>query len=181
MKAYIKNLSNIDSNLTGFSVVHSETNIPNVDFIVEDLSTLPSSDPLYWIEVDGVFTINEDVRYHNYVIATSLEDLYQLKKDVALSSVTDIVLSSGTYSFNFTAESRFDFRDRRESAKISNSNRSWKTADNQYLEFTPADYDEIFLALEAKGDVVFQAYQLDKTAIGEGDYTLSNLNALGGE
>ena len=141
---------------------------------------LPEDVPYRYLKISGdAVVINEDETYHNYVIETELEKLYQEKKEAALSSVIDIELSVGTFSFNFDAESRQDFRDTREATKITDANEHWKDLNNNILSLTPQDFDLVFLELRSAGKTVWDAYQLDKAeVIDNSDYSFTNLNNL---
>lgn len=175
MKAYITDLKNIDPELSGYSVQLSDT-IMDSDFIVDDPTTLPDSDPIYWVENSGTFSLNEDIKYHENIIKTELETLYQEKKLNAISFVIGIELSSGIQSFNFTDESRQDFRDLREEVIITNATIQWKTLDNNFIPLTQEDFNLIFLKLIEQGQEVFNAYQLDKAEVYNNNYDFINLN-----
>ena len=136
----------------------------------------------YYMDFEGDDNIPVLVEIEEAVLKLdALNQLYFNMRDAAKYSIDDIELSTGTHSFNFDRFSMEDFKDTREACKIDSVDRAWKTKANTFIDLTSTDFDTIFLAIELKSREIFDAYQLDKTAIGEGDYTLSNLTALGGE
>ena len=97
-KAYIKILSKIDPNLSGCAANISETPLPGEwDLIVEDIETLPKSDPLFWEIVDSKIVVN-DSEYNEFKRNTILEELLmsaknrerELRFDASFVSLLDV-------------------------------------------------------------------------------------------
>ena len=171
MKAYIRDLSNINPDFSGCSVNLSEEELTgDFDMVVEDVSTLPKCDPLLWSIENG------SIKFYT----SQLEQLKSGKWEKAKNLRTikyDENLETPEGLWQVDAESRSSISSALLTLNEDSNTISWLDSDNNLVTLSKVQLNSILVEHALRKNTIFNAFMNIKSDIDDCT-TIDSINDL---